>query len=251
MVETGKFLPEKFNGCTWGRGRFFQLPPEGLTPKQLLGHMLMLAFSAGCPTPGKVIRANGVEEAAREYAITNKIFRQTVELARKKNNIIALQLYAPAKRLSTEPVKVYEEKAVPKNHLWRVAPLSRIYGFASSRLIRDMALMRGKPPEVAPVEDTLRDVLRDSNGLPSFLVRLADAAILRGVDVPIVFSYLFSSANLKEENTRLSFKALATFASWLTPGLWEEYERLKDACELKKYSIAEVEPDHRIPSPLS
>lgn len=240
MSEARRFLPDEIKGHLWGLGTLTETLPASVSLDARYKRARLLAHSAGCPIPQEIIDRKGVDAAAQDYAVVNKIFRQMYGFVSSRG---LPELLTSRIRLPGEPVGHFEDYAVPEMHLKAIRPKAGIYGYASTRLIRDISTRLGLPPQVmVPSQHALEVACRASN-LPTFLIRLGEEAIRLGVEPTKVLGYVFSKSILHEENTLDAYQYMAFRAdSGFAPNLWDEYLRLDNANELDKYSIAKISP---------
>lgn len=239
MLEATSFVPESNQGHRWGFGTFYDVPPiNHFTP---LEKTLLIAQSAGCPIPQEVISRKGLEAAGRDYAVINQIYRDSLRLVARTNPPLFIAIDAQARRLPGEEVGCFEDQAVPKSHLKFIAPKARIYGFASSRLIRDAASLNGdKLPGISSMESAITQAAATSETEAQWLAKIADQALIAGVEVPKIFGYLYSSSQYREEQTMSDFVKIAQAVSLHTPYLDREFGRLLPL-EFPLHGITQIE----------
>src|SRR5687767_5517498 len=125
-IEFVEYGPDVQNNLRFGYGDDALVTLRAANEKLTLDEIVLLrAFSGGCSTRDKQISIYGPEWMENRYAETNEWHDRIVNVAYNNRYPAVYDLLTtPQIRLDGEEVGEHEPLAVPKSHLWKIAPMA-------------------------------------------------------------------------------------------------------------------------------
>ena len=219
MLEI-QYGSEVRNGVKFGYGTWFSEPiPMGTLANQITDARL-LGWSHGCPLAMELTDPSnpdyGPLKIARRYAEVNGMFRHIINQAEFYNPSLIEQMLTPLQRSENEPVGKHEPESVPMSYLNQMAPMVKVEGYASPRVVLLMKRVNER-------QDIIRMSLLRSTNPQDLLVNLSALAVGFFADPLQVLQHTLSADVLSEENCLSAYTSLAEVLERMAPSLHRIY----------------------------
>jgi len=252
-----EYGPKEQYGRLFGDNRIMGNDGDNFFDLTLDKQVDIQAWSEGCPVREKVktryiTTGEGLAGARNRYGEVKMARYQVYDSIRDINPALYVQLNDPnpLPRLVcqsgsyVEPVGEHEAVSVPMSHTYDIDHNNTPWGYAIPRLYLAYAgNNETRTPESSynglMLVEAAADPSLSSNPL-EFLAKFGAFVVTCGVDIDKVLKTILSNGYLKEENTKILFKALLSVMKDKSPKLWTRYNQLKPE-EKANLGIAGIE----------
>lgn len=222
-----------FDPANFGRGTVDRNP--GYFTSSAETKARILGWAGSCPVVEQLIAERGAEAMIGRYGQVNAFFQIITREMNKHNPALAKQMTHSVSRKDGEPAGKYEARSVPPAHETTIAPMGRLPGYASTRLlieqwgINDDSLSDEELQErIKNGRDILHSAIEQSHTPIQFLAHLAEGAISADTASEIVLKNVFPSAWVEEHSGFSTIVELQQSVAEHAPRVWEAYQQMPD-----------------------